>query len=195
VHKVHLDGYNILPYLEGQAPKSPRQNFFYFDDDGQLVAMRHENWKFVFCEQRAKGNLNIWEEPFTCLRLPKIYNLRMDPYERAEMTSDQYNDWMVHNIYLNVQGTILGTEFMETFKEYPPSQKPASFTVDPDGILKMLERQQHSVAAEQQSLLNFYSAGIAVYSGDRDLWTRDIEAALKGHQDNTYYGWALGEDL
>ena len=102
VHKVHLDGYNILPYLQGQQPTSPRKDFFYFDDDGQLVALRHENWKFVFCEQRAPGNLLIWANPFTCLRLPKIYNLRMDPYERADITSDQYYDWTVHNVYLNV---------------------------------------------------------------------------------------------
>ena len=141
VFKVHLDGYNILPYLEGQAAASPRKDFFYFDDDGQLVAMRHENWKYVFCEQRAPGNLNIWMNPFTCLRLPKIYNLRMDPYERADITSDQYNDWLVKNVYLNVQGTILATEFIETFKEYPPSQAPASFTVDPEMILKMLKIQ------------------------------------------------------
>jgi arylsulfatase A-like enzyme len=142
VFKVHLDGYNILPYLEGQEPKSPRRDFFYFDDDGQLVAMRHDNWKIIFCEQRATGNLEIWMNPFTCLRLPKIVNLRMDPYERAEITSDQYYDWMVHNVYLNVQGTIIATEFMETFKEYPPSQAPASFTVNPDAILDMLKRQQ-----------------------------------------------------
>jgi arylsulfatase A-like enzyme len=148
VHKVHLDGYNILPYLEGQAAQSPRKNFFYFDDDGQLVAMRHENWKFVFCEQRAPGNLLIWANPFTCLRLPKIYNLRMDPYERADITSDQYYDWTVHNVYLNVEGTILGTEFMETFKEYPPSQAPASFTVDPEAILKMLRAQQHAIGKD-----------------------------------------------
>jgi arylsulfatase A-like enzyme len=147
VFKVHLDGYNILPYLEGKEAKSPRRDFYYFDDDGQLVALRHDNFKYVFCEQRAPGNLNIWMEPFTCLRLPKIYNLRMDPYERADITSDQYNDWVVHNVYLNVQGTILGTEFIETFKEYPPSQAPASFTVDPDSILKMLKQQQAAAQA------------------------------------------------
>jgi arylsulfatase A-like enzyme len=145
-HKVHLDGYNILPYLEGQEAHTPRHDFFYFNDDGEMVAMRHDNWKFVFCEQRAPGNLNIWMEPFVCLRVPKIYNLRMDPYERADITSDQYMDWEVHNVYLNVQGTILGTEFMETFKEYPPSQAPASFTVDPDAILEMLKKQQAAAA-------------------------------------------------
>jgi arylsulfatase A-like enzyme len=144
--KVHLDGYNILPYLEGKVAHSPRKDFFYFNDDGQLVAVRHENFKYVFCEQRAPGNLNIWMEPFVCLRVPKIFNLRMDPYERADITSDQYNDWLVHNVYLNVQGTILGTEFMQTFKDYPPSQAPASFTVDPDAILNMLKRQQQAAS-------------------------------------------------
>jgi arylsulfatase A-like enzyme len=140
--KVHLDGYNILPYLTGQEPHSPRRNFFYFDDDGQLVAERHDNWKFVFCEQRAPGNLNIWMNPFTCLRLPKLYNLRMDPYERADITSDQYNDWLVHNDYLLILGVMASEEFIETFKEYPPSQAPASFTVNPEAILEMLKYQQ-----------------------------------------------------
>jgi arylsulfatase A-like enzyme len=145
-HKVHLDGYNILPYLEGQDAHSPRQDFFYFDDDGQLVAMRHQNWKFVFCEQRSPGNLTIWSNPFTCLRLPKMYNLRMDPYERADITSDQYYDWTAHNVYMNVLGQIRAIAFMETFKDYPPSQLPASFSIDPDGILKMLERQKEAMA-------------------------------------------------
>jgi arylsulfatase A-like enzyme len=140
--KVHLDGYNILPYLSGQEAHSPRRNFFYFDDDGQLVAERHDNWKFVFCEQRAPGNLNIWMNPFTCLRLPKLYNLRMDPYERADITSDQYNDWLVHNDYLLILGVMASEEFIETFKEYPPSQAPASFTVNPEAILEMLKYQQ-----------------------------------------------------
>ncbi|HSY69082.1 MAG TPA: arylsulfatase [Edaphobacter sp.] len=137
-HKVHLDGYNILPYLEGKEAHSPRKDFYYFDDDGQLVAMRHENWKFVFCEQRTKGNFNLWQDDFTCLRLPKLFNLRMDPYERADLTSDQYNDWLVKNVYLNVQGQTLAELFMETFKDYPPSQAPASFNIDPEQVLKML---------------------------------------------------------
>jgi arylsulfatase A-like enzyme len=147
VHKVHLDGYNILPYLEGTEPKSPRRDFFYFDDDGQLVAARHDNWKYVFCEQRAPGGLQIWMNPFTCLRLPKIYNLRMDPYERADITSDQYYDWMVKNVYLAIQGQIYAIQFMETFKEYPPSQSPASFSINPEGILEMLKRQQAELSS------------------------------------------------
>jgi arylsulfatase len=107
--------------------------------------MRHDNWKFVFCEQRAPGNMEIWSNPFTCLRLPKLFNLRMDPYERADITSDQYYDWLGHNVYLAIQGQIRAIEFMETFKAYPPSQPPASFSIDPEGILKMLERQKAAI--------------------------------------------------
>ena len=98
--KVHLDGYNQLPYLSGQQPKGARNEFFYFNDDGLLVATRVDYWKFVWCEQRAPGNLVIWANPFTCLRVPKLYHLRMDPYERADITSDQYYDWFVKNAYL-----------------------------------------------------------------------------------------------
>lgn len=137
VHKVHLDGYNILPYLTGQAEHSPRKDFFYFDDDGQLVAARHENWKVVFCEQRAPGNLDIWQNPFTCLRTPRLFNLRLDPYERAPITSDQYQDWVVHNVYLLFEVTMKAQAFMNTFKEYPPSQLPQSFTLDPEGALEI----------------------------------------------------------
>jgi arylsulfatase A-like enzyme len=135
-HKVHLDGYNILPYLEGKEEHSPRHNFFYFDDDGQLVAIRHDNWKTDFCEQRAPGGFAVWMEPFVCTRATKIFNLRMDPYERADSVSDQYYDWMVHNIYLGVQAQMLAQEFIATFKDYPPSQLPASFTIDPEAIVK-----------------------------------------------------------
>lgn len=135
-HKVHLDGYNILPYLEGKEAHSPRKDFFYFDDDGQMVAVRHENWKAVYCEQRAPGNLDIWQNPFVCLRTPRLFNLRLDPYERAPITSDQYQDWVVHNVYLLFESGMFAQQFMDTFKEYPPSQLPQSFTIDPEGALK-----------------------------------------------------------
>lgn len=128
--KVHLDGYNQLPYLTGKTPKGARDDFYYFNDDGELVAMRFGDFKAVFCEQRAPGNLNIWQEPFTCLRLPKIFNLRMDPYERADITSDQYNDWLAKNAYLTAIATMKSSEFLQTFVAYPPSQRPASFSVD-----------------------------------------------------------------
>src|SRR5271155_1586138 len=136
-HKVPLDGYNILPYLTGQVEPSPRKNFYYFNDDGLLVAMRHENWKFVFCEQRAIGGYAVWSNPFTCTPVPLIENLRMDPYEKAPLISDQYDDWQVHNVYLAIQGQISAQEFVESFKAYPPSQAPASFTIDPEMFVNM----------------------------------------------------------
>ncbi|MGO4842203.1 arylsulfatase, partial [Rhizobiaceae sp. 2RAB30] len=80
-YKVHLDGFNQLPYLTGEQPKGARDEFYYFNDDSELVAMRFDNWKFVFCEQKQPGQFDIWANPFTCLRVPKMYNLRMDPYE------------------------------------------------------------------------------------------------------------------
>jgi hypothetical protein len=88
------------------------------------------DWKAVFQEQRAPGNLNIWQNPFTPLRLPKIFNLRMDPYERADITSDQYNDWLIKNAYLTGIATLKASAFLETFIDYPPSQRPASFSID-----------------------------------------------------------------
>ena len=145
-HKVHLDGYNILPYLTGQEAHTPRKEFFYFNDDGMLVAMRYENWKYVYCEQRAPGGYEVWSNPFTCLRIPKIFNLRMDPYERADIVSDQYNDWQVHNVYLAIQGMLRGFAFIDTFKQYPPSQAPASFTINPDAILDMLHQQMAAMS-------------------------------------------------
>src|ERR1700677_4403460 len=95
--KVHLDGYNQLPYLTGQQPRGARKDFFYSNDDGDLVAMRYENWKIVFEEQRAVGTLRIWAEPFTTLRTPKLFDLHADPYERADITSNTYYDWFMSN--------------------------------------------------------------------------------------------------
>jgi arylsulfatase A-like enzyme len=128
--KVHLDGYNQLPFLLGQQPKSSREEFFYFNDDGDLVAIRYGNFKAVFAEQRAQGNMLIWSNPFTPLRVPKLYNLRMDPYERADITSDQYYDWLCKNAYLVGDAQMKAAAFLETFVAYPPSQRPASFSID-----------------------------------------------------------------
>jgi arylsulfatase len=128
--KVHLDGYNLLPYLTGKESKGPRNAFFYFSDDGDLTAMRYDNWKIVFMEQRATGTLKIWAEPFVALRLPKIFNLRTDPYERADITSNTYYDWIFDHAYLLVPAQQIVGEFLATFKEFPPRQKAASFTVD-----------------------------------------------------------------
>jgi arylsulfatase len=128
--KVHLDGYNQLDYLTGKTDKSARSEFYYFSDDGDLVSMRFNDWKLVFCEQRAPGGLQVWSEPFVCLRVPKLFNLRMDPYERADVVSDQYYDFLTKNDYLIFDGTRRAAAFLQTFVEYPPSQKPASFSID-----------------------------------------------------------------
>jgi arylsulfatase len=128
--KVHIDGYNLLPYLTGQEETSPRKGLIYFDDDGNCVAVRYGNWKVVFMEQRCRGTLQVWAEPFTSLRLPKLYNLRTDPFERADITSNSYWSWVIFH-GPNVQaGTAIVSAFMETFKDCPPRQKAASFTIE-----------------------------------------------------------------
>jgi arylsulfatase len=100
--KVHLDGYNMLPLLTGQTKESPRQEFFYFNDDGEMVALRFDNWKMVFSEQRALGTMRVWAEPFVTLRVPKLFNLRTDPYERADITSNTYYDWFLDHAFFLV---------------------------------------------------------------------------------------------
>ena len=94
-YKVHLDGYNFLPHLTGRKKKGPRKEVFYFSDDGDLTALRFQDWKLVFMEQRATGTLKLWANPFTPLRLPLMFNLRRDPYERAQLTSNTYYDWVI----------------------------------------------------------------------------------------------------
>jgi arylsulfatase A-like enzyme len=128
--KVHLDGYNQLPFLTSEVDKSPREEFFYFSDDGDLVAMRYDNWKLVFAEQRLQGTMQIWAEPFVSLRIPKMYNLRTDPFEFADITSNTYWDWIFDHAYLLVPAQQMVGRFLATFKDYPPRQKAASFTVD-----------------------------------------------------------------
>ncbi len=128
--KNHLDGYNQLDYLTGKSPTSARKEFFYFNDDGDLVAMRYENWKLVFEEQRAIGTLQVWAEPFTKLRLPKMFDLRADPYEKADITSNTYWDWVFQHAYLVVPAQAEVAKFFATFKDYPPAQRPASFSID-----------------------------------------------------------------
>ncbi|HEY7099203.1 MAG TPA: arylsulfatase [Terriglobales bacterium] len=140
--KVHLDGYNLLPYLTGQDEHSPRKEFFYFSDDGDLVALRYDNWKAVFAQQRAAGTMLVWSEPFVHTRLPWLYNLRTDPYERATITSNTYWDWYFDHVYLLVPMQAYVAQFLTTFKEYPPRQKAASFTIDQ--VMQSLSEQTGS---------------------------------------------------
>jgi arylsulfatase len=129
-YKVHLDGDNLFPYLTGQVAKSPRESFLYFNDDQQLTALRYDNFKFVFMEQRVQGTLRIWLEPFVTLRAPKIFNLRTDPYERADITSNTYYDWWMDHVFLLVPAQAYVGQFLATFKDYPQRQKADSFNLD-----------------------------------------------------------------
>jgi arylsulfatase A-like enzyme len=129
-YKVHLDGYNILPLLTGQTKKSPRHEIFYFSDDGDLTALRYDDWKLIFMEQKAMGTFRVWMEPFVPLRVPLIFNLRRDPYERATITSNTYYDWLIDRAYLLVPAQAYVGNFLATFKEFPPRQKAASFSLD-----------------------------------------------------------------
>ena len=102
----------------------------YFSDDGDLVGVRFDNWKVVLMEQRAEGTLLVWSEPFVALRLPKLFNLRMDPFERADVTSNTYYQWLLESGYIVMAASAVMGEFMKTFKDFPPRQKAASFTID-----------------------------------------------------------------
>jgi arylsulfatase A-like enzyme len=137
-YKNHIDGFNLLPYLTGEVTESPRNIYFYFSDDGDVLGIRFDNWKIVFMEQRCKGTMQVWAEPFIRLRLPKIFNLRTDPYEFADITSNTYWDWIIHNAYFISLAQAAAGMFAETFKEFPVIQKPNTFTID-DAMGKMSE--------------------------------------------------------
>jgi len=128
--RVHIDGYNFLPYFMGKEEKGPRDGLIYFSDDGDLVGLRYDNWKIVFAEQRATGTAQIWMEPFTFLRIPKFFNLRTDPFERADITSNTYFDWMIDRAFLMYAAQYIVKQFLGTFQEYPPRMKAASFSID-----------------------------------------------------------------
>jgi arylsulfatase A-like enzyme len=127
--KVHVDGYDALPYLRGETDESPREWFFYTSDDGLITAIRYGDWKAVFYEQRAKG-MQLWAEPFVALRMPKIFNLRRDPFERADENANIYWDWMLDHIFVMYPMQALAAEQIQSFAEFPPRQKPAAFNLD-----------------------------------------------------------------
>jgi len=129
-YKNHIDGYNFLPYLTGQQQKGPRKLFVYLSDDGDVLGVRYDNWKVVFMEQRCKGTMQVWAEPFTRLRLPKLFNLRTDPYEYADITSNSYYEWFLYHAYILYGAWALANKWAATFTEFPPMQHPNSFTID-----------------------------------------------------------------
>lgn len=135
-YKVHIDGYNMLPYLSGEVQESPRNSLFYFSDDGELIALRFGDWKMVLMEQRAR-QLQCWFEPFVPLRIPKVFHLRRDPFERADENSNTYYDWMISHAYLVYAMQGLVAQQIENFVKFPPRQKPASFNLD--AVMRQLE--------------------------------------------------------
>jgi arylsulfatase len=135
-YKVHIDGQNMLSYLAGEVKDSPRDFFFYISDDGDILAIRYRDWKLVFQEQRAK-QLACWSEPFVKLRIPKMFNLRRDPFERADENSNTYWDWVISHAYLPYGVQALVAQQIENFVKFPPRQKPASFNLD--AVLRSLQ--------------------------------------------------------
>ena len=129
-YNVHLDGYNFLPFLTGESDEAPRKEIFYFTDDGDLSALRYEDWKLIFLEQKHEATFRAWMEPFTELRVPLIVNLRRDPYERGPITSNTYYDWLLDRAYLLVPAQAYVGQFLSTFQAFPPRQKAASFSLE-----------------------------------------------------------------
>jgi len=136
-YRVHLDGYNILPMLTGESEESPRAEIFYFSDEGDLMALRYNDWKITFLEQKEWATFRAWIEPLTPLRTTLIFNLRRDPYERGYRTSNTFYDWMLDRAYLLVPAQQYVGQFLATFQEYPPRQEAGSFSLD--NVLEALE--------------------------------------------------------
>jgi arylsulfatase len=134
--KVHLDGYNLIPYLTGEAKESPRSEFFYWTDDGSLANLRYNRWKVVFMEQRGHG-LEVWQEPLVTLRFPKLFCLRTDPFERADHEAGDYDRWRVDHAFVLLPAIAFVSQHLSTFTEFPPRQKPGSFNLD--GVLRKLQ--------------------------------------------------------
>lgn len=143
--KVYIDGYNLIPFLKGEVKENPRKGFLYWSDDGDLMALRYDQWKVHFMEQRAHG-LDVWREPLVSLRAPKIFNLRSDPFERADKDASMFYDkWMADRAFLLVPAQAIVGQFLKTFEEFPPRQKPASFSIDQ----AMEKLQSHDTRREE----------------------------------------------
>jgi arylsulfatase len=127
-YRNHLDGYDLNDYLSGKTKESPRREFWYVNDDGQVVASRYDDWKVVFLENRGQA-FGVWREPFTELRVPLLFNLRRDPFEKSQHNSNTYNDWFLDRVFILVPIQQLAGQFLMSMKEYPPSQSPGSFNL------------------------------------------------------------------
>ena len=141
--KVYIDGFNLLPYWKGEVKENPRPGFLYWSDDGDLMALRYGNWKVHFAEQRAEG-FDTWEEPFVHLRVPKLFNLRSDPFENASVAGDlKYKQWRVDRVFLLVPAAALVGQYMQTLMQFPPRQRPDSFTVG--DVMEKLEAHRKAL--------------------------------------------------
>jgi arylsulfatase len=141
--KSHIDGYNLMPHFSGKG-KNPRPGYLYWSDDGDLMALRYANWKVHFIDQRAEG-FKVWQEPFVSLRLPQLVNLRTDPFETApEEATVFYSKWAIDHVFMMVPAQALVAEFLKSFQEFPPSQRPASFSIDE--VLEKATAAQDSMA-------------------------------------------------
>ncbi len=138
-YRNYIDGENLLDYLTGKAKESPRKGFIYVSDGGQIVAVRHGDWKVVYNENRGVA-FEVWREPFIELRVPLLFNLRRDPFERAQHESNAYNDWLINRAFIVYGANAYALRFLMTFREFPPTQKPGSFTLD--SVIKQLESAQ-----------------------------------------------------
>jgi len=127
-YKVHLDGYNLLPALKGGG-EWPRKEFLYWTDDGSVAALRYGNWKATFLRQDAHG-LKVWQEPFVALRAPMLTNLRMDPFELAHEIGMDYDRWFAEHMFMIAPAAAIVGEWLQSFREFPPRQKPGSFNLD-----------------------------------------------------------------
>src|SRR5262249_30963868 len=136
------DGHNLVPYLTGQVAKSPREWFLYTNDDQQLVALRYDNWKIVFEEQREPGTMKVRSEPFVTLRVPKLFNLRTDPFERADITSVTYYDCFVNHVYLLLPSHAFVEQYLQTSRKYPQREKVTSFNLD--DVLRKRQESTHA---------------------------------------------------
>ena len=139
-YRNHIDGYNQLAYLSGETKKSPRKEFFYVNDDGQIVAIRYQDWKATFLENRGQ-KFGIWREPFVELRIPLLFHMRRDPFEKAQHNSNTYNDWFLDRPYVIVPMQQIAGNFLKSMAEYPPSQSPGSFN------LKKIQKQIEAAAS------------------------------------------------
>jgi arylsulfatase A-like enzyme len=143
--KVHLDGFNLMPFLKGEAKENPRPGFLYWSDEGDLMALRYGNWKVHFMEQRSDG-VEVWQEPFVSLRLPKLVNLRTDPFENADIAANMfYAQWRVDRAFLLLPAGALVRQWINTMVEFPPRQRPDHWSVG--DVLEKLQQNAHSLEA------------------------------------------------